>query len=243
MTTYGAARRGVGPPKGGATPSPGRLAETDGLVAIGAPTATPAGARRMDVADLVTWVYRDQKAHLGAAGGTAVYEAALTGGSASMTAVVGRIGALGCQVDRGGAGNARLHPVAEAVDRRVEAMPDGRLLRRYGISGRLPEGYDLRERLRPVWLIAPEYDAAWRPKPGSFVVCYRHDARQRREPVYCPVAWDRDSRFVEERRAECMAWFAALRDLGGWCRASAALLRGWTITGPSLRPPNWLDSW
>lgn len=196
------------------------------------------GVRAMDVADLVTWVYRDQKAHLLERSGVGAFEARLSGGGLTMTAVVGRSALLGCSIDGGGFATHDLHPVAEAVDRHLQGMSGGALLRRYGIRGTVPEGSDLDWRFEPLWKEAPVFDPATRlPRRGSFIMQYN----DRKQPVLCFVQPDHEERYVDDRRAEFLAWYAGLVRLSGWAQ-NASALAGWRISGPAFKLPSWVHA-
>jgi hypothetical protein len=201
---------------------------------------------RVEVLELVNWVYAEQLAHLAQHRGTPRlgYGTVSADGVASML----ELGRLGVRVDVSAADGGELHPIAETVNYLVEqaitsASSSARLIAHCAARKAIPPGFDLEISLGPTWKAAgPRYelDAKGRavPKAGAFKV--EHDGCSWKIPVYCPLAFDHGPGYQAELRREFGHWYEALRALVVACNAREDLGR-LTVTGPSLPRDPWID--
>lgn len=229
--------------------------------------AVPDADRAVDVLDLVTWVYREQRAHIVDGRGIGLHEgerAAAGLGHTIQGDSIARIvtnGVLGCQVDKLGYDMGELHPVAETVHGLLlrlhrGARAAGNLVVEHALRGEIPAGATLEPQLQPAWKangprwqwvnVRRETDGAtvgirW-PAERSFKMVY--DDSRERMPLYCPLDEDFGPDYVAAERRDYVAWHDALTLLVVECaalvKAAPLALGGLVVTGPTLAREPWL---
>lgn len=191
---------------------------------------------RVDVLELVNWVYSEQQAHHEA--GRGVFG---PGGSVDSVVRLSSFSVLGVSVDRLGYNMGELHPVAEVVHGIVCGLQrevPTKLIQHYAASASVPPGYDLEVELGPVWKGEPKYDMRGLPRPGSFKV--EHDGSNAKVPVCCPLDYSHGANYQAELRREYEHWHLALRHLVIACGKSRELGR-LVVTGPTIAREPWRD--
>jgi hypothetical protein len=211
---------------------------------------------RVDVLDLVNWVYSEQRANQVSGQGLYAAEAVVAGlrrGSASQASTIAaliEVNRLGCRVDRVGYGSGDLHPVAEALHLKVAQIQSSGeapawLLVRYGEHAALPDGHDLEINLGPTWKGEPRYEVRAcsacgadhaMPMAGKFKVV--NDGTKWAIPVFCPLEWDHGLEYQAAERREYDHWWQALQALA--MRCARADLDGLIVTGPAIAREPWL---
>lgn len=236
-----------------------RLAEAARATASRPAPGTPhAGSFGLpvDVVELVNWVYADQRAHevdgrgIGLHEGERVAEGLLRteeAGGGNPFIKFAEVMILGVRVDRQGYDIGDLHPVAEAVNELVMAMPlpAAKLIVHFAERREVPSGARFDIKLGPSWKVEPRYDIGQcsacgqfhaLPKSSAFYVVYDRN----RNAQYCPLEFDYGPDFMAKLRAEYVAWHDALAELVGYCDRDRKRLGGLVVTGPSLQRTPWL---
>jgi hypothetical protein len=203
---------------------------------------------RVDVVELVNWVYSEQLAHLAAGRGSDYRWLLGNGLSGDGVARIAELNLLGVRVDQSSGDAGELHPVAETVHYlvglQIKSMQSPAwLIPEFGKRKAVPPGFDLEISLGPTWKAAgPRYelDANGRmvPKAGTFKI--EHDGSSWKIPVCCPLEFDHGPDFQAELRREYEHWHDALRRLVIACNGRQDLGR-LIVTGPSLPREPWLD--
>lgn len=203
--------------------------------------------RRVDVMELATWVYRDQKADkefdAGVAGPTA-RAGALGWGEKSRDGIsmVERVASVGCDIDGGGWSPGALDADAEAVHDFVLAHRLHQVMQ-YARTGTVPDWAEgMTTRYEPVWRGMPMYHTegklaglpdenavkrVWNDTKkhaiGSQVRCIDHPA------------------VIASIRSEYVRWHAGMSSLAAYFMARPELLRRYEVTGFAASPTPWLD--
>lgn len=227
----------------------------------------PRSDREVDVVDLVTWVYREQRAHIVDGRGIGLHEGERAAEGLGHTIAADSIarvvanGVLGCQVDKLGYDMGELHPVAEAVHGIVarlqtSGLAAGFLVIQHAQKGEIPTGATLEPRLQPDWkskgpqwqwvTVRRETDGEtvtlrW-PAERSFKMAY--DDSRERMPICCLLAEDFGPDYIASERRDYVAWHDALTRLVNICdaltRNDPMALGGLLVTGPTLAREPWL---
>lgn len=202
------------------------------------------------LAQLLVWVYRDQKADVMTGRGLWAPEAEFDAlpdvqvvrrWSGCGCAQVEAIGRLGVRVESTGwQQRAVLHPDAEAVHDALVAMSredwmGALLLRRYGADGSTPEWGDGDQELGPVF---DSRDKIVQDRCDEVVEVVDAVGRKLLVPVrYCPVEAYPSDDWIETTRGEYRRWHAAL------LRLSAGLaeirLSRWRLDGAGAEAEPW----
>jgi hypothetical protein len=212
-------------------------------------------------ADLITWVYRDQKAHLMSGQGLHLPEGADEGAhdpedyhggwSADGCAALARRAAMGALIpDTGHLQRYALHPDAETVHSLVveRSRPDplgATLLLRHGRRGDAPDEGET-ARPEPVRRLDREggeriVEDATLPGGSHLEQRWRLDRKTgRREKVwvevphpFCPLRYWPDGAELAHSRLEYRTWWRALRAVAG----ALPPLRRWRVTGLGAARP------
>jgi hypothetical protein len=211
---------------------------------------------RVDVLELVNWVYSEQRANRVSGQGLHAAEAVVAGlrrGSVSQASTIAaliEVNRLGCRVDHVGYDAGDLHPVAEALHLMVAQIQSSGeapawLLVRYGEHAALPDGHDLEINLGPTWKGEPRYEVRAcsacgadhaMPMAGKFKVV--NDGTKWAIPVFCPLEWDHGPEYQAAERREYDHWWQALQALA--MRCARADLDGLIVTGPAISREPWL---
>lgn len=208
--------------------------------------------RLVDVVELVSWVYAEQRAHIvdgrgiGLHEGEMIAEGVLDARRAGGGSGYGRfheIQLLGCKIDRVGYDMGDLHPVAEAVNAMIGKIGGGGLIVRFAAKRDIPPGASFDIRLAPRWKSEPRWQLGpcagcgqqhQLPMQGTFVVWTRN-----KRPVYCPLDFDYEPEYLAQLRQEYIAWHDALSELVVRCCYNREKIGGLVVTGPKLLREPW----
>lgn len=200
---------------------------------------------RVDVLELVNWVYSEQRAHQAESRG--LVRLGYGAVSADGIARIAELNALGCRVDVSTPDSGELHPVAETIHHLVvqeikSIQSPAWLIPHYGAHAAVPPGYDFDAMLEPVWKNGPRWQVVdgdkTVPMAGAFRVV--HDGSNAKVPLFCPLELSHGPDYQAGLMREYEHWHLALRRLARACAGCAALGR-LQVTGPQIAREPWLD--
>jgi hypothetical protein len=175
---------------------------------------------------LVGWALIEQRAGNAMAGLNQV-EAEAVGfqwQARTLSAAVAEIAELGCRPDVSGGGREVVHPAAEAVVAAIALLPEGERIVRAARQGP-PNGWHAPTR----WLV-PE---RWEPDGERAMWCW---GERRNVGAHCPLVRVACADTIAAARAEWLAWWDALAELG-WRLGMRGL--GFAVVGPSVVREPW----
>lgn len=185
-----------------------------GPVASSAVRQASADTRRpIDIEDLLIWAYADQRVAACTAYGLSP--------SITSTAVVERVGTLGCRVDGGGAGSGKAHPDAVTIDCALMATAARGLLIHYACLRGRPDILQCR--------VIPDRC----PRSGRVGRLYDDS----RHWIGCHVRLTAAPEAVERSKQIYVDWWTGLRSAR--LLLADSCLRDFTITGPRASRTPW----
>ena len=202
-----------------------------------------AAARSLDgieTARFVTWLYRDQKAHICFDRGLFDAEAAYNGAivrrsSADGVAKIEKIGLVGVRVDEFGPDAGEMHD--DAIEAHTFILRQGLYeLSLYGRNGSTPDWGGDFYRLEPHWKREPAWEGYRTPRPGSYRLIYRPPSK---EPIACALAPPVQPEFVRALCDEYTAWRTGLQMLFDHFTAKPGLLKRYKLTPPEAPVEPW----
>lgn len=206
------------------------------------PTRTPL-RRSIDIEQLLTWTFRNQRAHKIVPQGAGLQRAeALADGrnlqakSGCGCASVERIAELGVRVDVSMSDPGQLHPDAETVYNAVTDLPRpiANLVARHAIDDTRPNwGEGMRPAMIPVWRKGPIYDAQGKPAKRSFQMIYDRN----RNAIACKVIPVHEPDSIARLRQDYTRWYDALVALANTLNDRP--LDHHVVTGPIVPAEPW----